>query len=162
MCAVTVVPILRGRWPQPSDSEREAYPCSMASRLAGALAVVGGAAWLVKVALIWQNGGTNTTDGLVGVLFNVGAVAILLALTIRAWLASAPQVGYRLLSVLAVTLAFVAAVNVPIALGWVLFGRTWLAEELGIILTAVVAVVLGARWVTHGRGEGLGQERGAA
>lgn len=85
----------------------------MASRLAGALAVVGGAAWLVKVALIWQNGGTNTTDGLVGALFDVGAVTILLALTIRVWLASARTVRYRLLFV---------------------------------------------RWVTHGRGEGQGQD----
>jgi hypothetical protein len=134
----------------------------MASRLVGALAVVGGAAWLVKVALIWQNGGTNTTDGLVGALFNVGAVTILLALTIRAWLASARQVRYRLLSVLAVTVAFVAAVDVPILIGWVLFGRTWLAEELGIILTAVVAVVLGTRWATQGRGEGQGQARRTA
>lgn len=134
----------------------------MALRLAGALAVVGGAAWLVKVALIWQNGGTNTTDGLVGALFDVGAVTILLALTIRAWLASARQVRYRLLSVLAVTVAFVAAVDVPILIGWVLFGRTWLADELGIILTAAVAVVLGARWVTRGRGEGPGLERRTA
>lgn len=134
----------------------------MASRLAGALAVVGGPAWLVKVALIWQNGGTNTTDGLVGAMFTVGAVTILLALMIRAWLASAPQVRYRLLSVLAVVVAFVAAVDVPILVGWVLLGRTWLAEELGIILTAVAAVVLGTRWVIRGRGEGQGQERRTA
>ena len=134
----------------------------MALRLAGALAVVGGAAWLVKVALIWQNGGTNTTDGLVGVLFTVGAVAILLALVVRVWSASDPQVRYRLLSVLAVAVAFVAAVDVPILLGWVLLGRTWLAEELGIILTAVAAVVLGTRWVIRGRGTGQGQERTTA
>jgi hypothetical protein len=134
----------------------------MALRLAGALAVVGGAAWLVKVALIWQNGGTNTTDGLVGALFTLGAVTILLALIIRAWLASAPQVRYRLLSVLAVTVAFVAAVDVPILLGWVLLGRTWLAEELGIILTAVAAVVLDTRWVIRGRGAGQRRERRTA
>jgi hypothetical protein len=134
----------------------------MALRLAGALAVVGGAAWLVKVALIWQNGGTNTTDGFVGALFTLGAVTILLALMIRAWLASAPQVRYRLLSVLAVTVAFVAAVDVPILLGWVLLGRTWLAEELGIILTAVAAVVLGTRWVIRGRGAAQGHERRTA
>lgn len=134
----------------------------MALRLAGALAVVGGAAWLVKVALIWRNGGTNTTDGLVGALFTLGAVTILIALMIRAWLASDPQVRYRLLSVLAVAVAFVAAVDVPILLGWVLLGRTWLAEELGIILTAVAAVVLGTRWVIRGRGTGQGQERTTA
>jgi hypothetical protein len=63
----------------------------MAARIAGVLAVVGGAAWLVKFVLIWENGGTNTTDGLVGVLFDVGAVAILLALGVNArW---APKSG---------------------------------------------------------------------
>ena len=49
----------------------------MATRVAGALAVLGGVAWLVKFALIWENGGSNTTDGLVGVLFDIGAIGIL-------------------------------------------------------------------------------------
>ena len=119
----------------------------MASRIAGALAVIGGLAWLVKVALIWENGGTNTTDGLVGVLFDVGAVAILLALVTRAWCVPGPGVlRHRPVAVAAVVLAFAAAVNVPILLGWVLFGRTWLAEEAGIVLTAAAALVLGFRW----------------
>lgn len=119
----------------------------MATRVAGVLAIVGGVAWLVKFALIWQNGGTNTTDGLVGVLFDVGAVAILLALGIHAW--CAPRQGllrHRPIAVLVFVVAFAAAVNLPIVLGWVLFGRTWLAEEVGVLLTAVAAVVLGFRW----------------
>jgi hypothetical protein len=123
----------------------------MAFRIAGVFAVVGAAAWLVKVALIWENGGTNTTDGLVGVLFDIGAIGIALGAGIRAW--HAPGSGllrHRLVAVLAVLVAFVAAVNVPILLGWVLFGRTWLAEEMGVILTAVVALVLGVRWVSAG------------
>ena len=111
--------------------------------------MVGGTAWLVKFALIWQNGGTNTTEGLVGVLFDVGAVAILLALVVRAW--CAPRRGltrYRLVAVLLVVVAFAAAVNLPILLGWGLFGRTWLAEEVGVLLTAVAAIILGFRWTT--------------
>jgi hypothetical protein len=124
----------------------------MASRIAGVLAVVGGAAWLVKVALIWRNGGTNTTDGLVGVLFDVGAVAILLALAVRAWFV--PNRGllrYRPVALLAALVVFAAAVNVPIVVGWALFGRTWLAEEVGVLLTAVAAVVLGLRWAVPRR-----------
>jgi hypothetical protein len=120
----------------------------MAIRIAGVLALVGGAAWLVKVALIWENGGTNTTDGLVGVLFDVGAIGILLGAGIRAW--HAPARGllrHRLVALLAVVVAFVAAVDLPILLGWVLFGRTWLAEEVGVILTAIGALALGVRWV---------------
>ena len=123
----------------------------MAFRIAGVFAVVGAAAWLVKVALIWENGGTNTTDGLVGVLFDIGAIGIALGASIRAWHAPASGVlRHRLVAVLAVLVAFVAAVNVPILLGWVLFGRTWLAEEVGVMLTAVGALVLGVRWVSAG------------
>jgi hypothetical protein len=34
--------------------------------------------------------------------------------------------------------------------GWWLIGRTWVAEELGIVLTAVAALVVGVRWATVG------------
>ena len=125
----------------------------MPFRIAGVLAVVGGVAWLVKLALIWQNGGTNTTDGLVGVFFGIGAVGILLAAGIRGWYAPARGIlRYRAVALVAVVVSFVAAVNLPILLGWALFGRTWLAEEVGVLLTAVAALVLGTRWVTDGLG----------
>lgn len=143
--------VIGGVRQRPEQVTIQVYPWRMASRIVGVLAVVGGAAWLVKVALIWQNGGTNTTDGLVGVLFDVGAVAILLALTARAWLVPAELLWKRVLTVVAVVVAFAAAVNVPIVLGWALFGQGWLAEELGILMTAVAAVVLGLRWATPRR-----------
>ena len=125
----------------------------MGTRVAGVLAVTGGVAWLAKVALIWRNGGTNTTDGIVGVLFDVGAVAILLALTIRVWVVPR-SLRFKLVAVLAVLLAFVAVVNMPNALGWLLFGQIWLAEEVGVLLTAVSAIVLGIRWAIRGRERG--------
>ena len=57
------------------------------------------------------------------------------------------------MAVLVVVVAFVAAVNLPILLGRVLLGRTWLAEEVGILLTAAAALVLGFRWtITRRRG----------
>jgi hypothetical protein len=127
------------------------YPGDMASRVAGVFAMVGGVAWLVKFALIWENGGTNTTDGLVGVLFDIGAVGILLGAGVRAWCAAARKpLWIRLLVLLAVVAAFAAAVNLPILLGWALFGRSWVAEEVGVLLTAVGALVLGARWASAG------------
>ena len=125
----------------------------MGTRVAGVLAVTGGVAWLAKVALIWRNGGTNTTDGIVGVLFDVGAVAILLALTIRVWVVPR-SLRFKLVAVLAVLPAFVAVVNMPMALGWLLFGQIWLAEEVGVLLTAVSAIVLGLRWAIRGRERG--------
>ena len=46
-----------------------------------------------------------------------------------------------------------ARLAVPFGLtlvGWWLIGRTWVAEELGIALTAVAALVVGVRWATVG------------
>ena len=124
----------------------------MASRIAGVFALVGGVAWVLKFALIWQNGGTNTTEGLVGVLFDIGAVGVLLAALVRVWYTLAERrLRYRLVALLAAVLTFAAAVNLPIMLGWLLFGRTWLAEEVGVLPTAVAAIILGTRWVISGR-----------
>ena len=125
----------------------------MIARLAGALALTGGVAWLVKVALIWENGGTNTTEGLVGLLFTVGAVAIVLAAVMWAW-QSRPRatVSGRVGAVLLAVVAFVAAVNLPIVAGWQVFGRTWVAEEVGVVVTALLAVSLGQRWLRSGSG----------
>ena len=76
-----------------------------------------------------------------------------LALTIRVWVVPR-SLRFKLVAVLAVLLAFVAVVNMPIALGWLLFGQIWLAEEVGVLLTAVSAIVLGLRWAIRGRERG--------
>ncbi len=123
----------------------------MVPRLAGALAVVGGTAWLVKVALIWDNSGTNTTDGMVGVLFDIGAIAIASAAVLRAWYWRAATLPWRrLLAVLIALVAFLAAMNLPILLARQVFGRTWYADEVGILLTAAGALVLGVGWLRAG------------
>lgn len=46
--------------------------------------------------------------------------------------------------------AFFAAVDLPILVGWRLFGRTWLAEEVGVLLTGVLTVALGQWWLRVG------------
>ena len=123
----------------------------MVPRLAGALALVGGVAWLVKVALIWGNSGTNTTEGMVGILFSTGAVAIALAACLRAWHSpSANRLWIRVSAVLVALAAFVAAVNLPILVGWQIFGRTWFAEEVGVLVTALLAMLLGQQWLRFG------------
>lgn len=117
-------------------------------RILGVLALVGAAAWLGKVGLIWANGGTDTTGGAVGVLLYVGLVALAGAAMTRAWyLPNLSKVRWRVLSSVMAVLAVVAAVNLPILLAYVVMGKTWLAEETGIILVALLALDFGVMWI---------------
>ena len=56
----------------------------------------------------------------------------------------------RVFAVLVALAAFVAAVNLPILVGWQIFGRTWFAEEVGVLVTALLAMLLGQRWLRFG------------
>jgi hypothetical protein len=126
----------------------------MIARAAAWLALLGGVIWLVKVLLIWQNGGTNTTGGVIGVLFVAGAVCISSAAAVLGWqLSSAFHPVWRIAALVVAVVAVVALVDLPILLGWLVLGHTWLAEELGIVLTAIVAAVFGMRALgTSGNG----------
>lgn len=94
------------------------------------------------------NSSQRPTEGMVGLLFTVGAVAIALGAVAWTWQSrpAAPIFG-RVLSVLAAVVAFVAAVNLPILVGWQVFGRSWVAEEVGVVMTALLAVAFGHRWL---------------
>jgi hypothetical protein len=123
----------------------------MVSRCSGALSVLGGLAWILKFALIWMNGGTETTQGVVGILFVAGAISLALADGVRAWyLPDTAKVWPRILAALAFLAALVLMVNLPILIGWKLWGRLWIAEEVGVILTALIAVGLGIKWLIRG------------
>jgi hypothetical protein len=123
----------------------------MISRYSGALALVGGLVWIIKVALIWMNGGTGTTGGVVGILFITGAMSLGISGGIRAWyLPSTLKIWPRALASAAFLAVLVLMVDLPILIGWQLFGNIWIAEELGIILTALIAVGLGTQWLLRG------------
>ena len=123
----------------------------MMSRGSGAVAVAGGLAWILKTVLIWANGGTNTTGGVVGILFVAGAALLAVAGGIRAWyLPRTLKVWPRVLAAAASLVVLVLMVDVPILIGWQLFGGVWIAEEIGIVLTAVIALVMGVRWLMRG------------
>lgn len=123
----------------------------MLPRLLGVLALVGGTAWLAKVVVVWANDGANTTEGVAGALFLVGLAAIAGAAVTRAWyLPRSPKILWRVLSAAGALVALLAAVNLPILLAWTVIGRTWFAEEAGIVLVAVLAVLVGARWIRRG------------
>lgn len=115
-------------------------------RITGVLALVGGVAWLAKVAVLAVNDGVDPTGWLAGRLFDLGAVALVLAACLRAWTwRPAASVRDRALLVAVAVLVFVVAVNVPIQLGGLVLGDLWLAEEIGVVLIALLALVVGVR-----------------
>lgn len=114
-------------------------------RVASVAAVLGGLGWLTKVGLIWANDGSNTGDGLVGVMFFVGLAGLVAALA---------AAGYTLVETAPVWLRLVVTVATPVlvmlvwqmldqAIKAVYTQQTWLRDEVNIVLAAVVALVLG-------------------
>lgn len=100
---------------------------------------------MVKVGLIWANGGENTSSGLVGYMFYVGLAGVFIALA---------AAGYTLVEKAPVWLRGVVAIATPllVLMVWQLLDQaikgvyasdTWLRDELSIIVVAVVALVMG-------------------
>jgi hypothetical protein len=108
-----------------------------------------GSASLRWCARRWgEDADARRVSGMVGSLFTTGAVAIALAACLRAWHSpSANRLWSRVFAVLVALAAVVAAVNLPILVGWQIFGRTWFAEEVGVLVTAPLAMLLGQRWL---------------
>ena len=111
-------------------------------RPARLLALTGGLIWVVKIVLIWQNGGTNRFGGTVGLMFMIGTVLLAAAAVLWTWRAtrgrSFPMRAGLLLG--ALTVLFLA-INLPILVGQTLFPGSWLADEFGVILVAVAAII---------------------
>jgi hypothetical protein len=106
---------------------------------------VGGAGWLLKVFLIWGNGGENTGSGPVGYMYLVGWVAFAVALG---------AAGYTLVERAPVWLRGVVAVATPllVLMVWQLMdqgiksvypGSSWLRDELSVVIAGVIALVMG-------------------
>jgi hypothetical protein len=117
-------------------------------------AVIGGVAWLVKVALIWANGGTNTDEGVVGLAYLVGLVGVVVAVGALGWLLTRGR---------PVWLRAVATIVFPVVVfvGWQLLDglikavyteENWVQGEITIVIAALVALgVGGSALVRSGR-----------
>jgi hypothetical protein len=114
-------------------------------RIASIAAVVGGLGWLLKVALIWGNGGENTDGGLVGVMYLLGLVGLVVALG---------AAGYTLVETAPVWLRAVVVVAMPLLvfMVWQMVDQAikalyttenWLQDELSIVLAGLIALALG-------------------
>ena len=111
-------------------------------RPARLLALTGGLFWIVKIVLIWQNGGTNRFGGTVGLMFMIGAVLLAAAIVLWTWRATHGRSFLIRAGLLFVALIVLfLAINLPILVGQSLFPGSWLADEFGVILVAVAAII---------------------
>lgn len=114
-------------------------------RIASVTAVLGGLAWLLRVGLVVTDSGHSTDSELVGYATLVGWVALAIALA---------AAGYTLVEVAPVWLrAVVAAATMLLVLmmWWLadegaksmLPGDSWLRDEVSMVISAVIALVMG-------------------
>jgi hypothetical protein len=111
-------------------------------RLARILALTGGLSWIVKVLLIWENGGTNRFGGTVGLMFMIGTVLLAAAAVLWTWHATRGRsLLLRAGLPLGALIVLLLAINLPILVAQALFSGSWLADEFGVILVAVAAII---------------------
>jgi hypothetical protein len=122
-------------------------------RIASTAAIVGGVALLMKVGLIWGNGGVATNDGPVLLMYVLGFAALFVALA---------AAGYTLVESAPVWLRGVVAIATPllVLMMWELFdqgvksvypGNSWVRDEVSIVLAAGLAILMGMWGFTRHR-----------
>lgn len=111
-------------------------------RPARILALTGGLFWIVKILLIWENGGTNRYEGAVGIMFLIGTVLLASATVLWIWHAShGRSLLLRAGLLLGGLFVLLLAINLLSLVGYFVFPGSWLAGELGVILVAIAAII---------------------
>jgi hypothetical protein len=134
---------------------------SIALRVAAFAWLVGGAAWIVKILLIWENGGANTAEGVVGVAFIAGLAGLVVAgaaggfALLRRWGVWLATAGV----VLGAVATFIAFNLVDSLLQAIVPASGWFEEEVGIVGAAVLALVLGLSALSSRFPAGLARAR---
>jgi hypothetical protein len=135
-----------------------------ARQVAMGAGLVGGFAWLVKVGLIWANGGTNTDQGVVAAMYLLGLGGLAVgAGAAGAALTAGRGVALRALGGAAGLVAFVVVFAVlDVVLSPLAPEDSWARDEMQIVGAAVLALVLVAvaAW-QRSRGAGRGSSAGA-
>ena len=116
-----------------------------ASKIASLTALIVGVAWLLKVILIWAGGGANTDGGLVAVSYFVGVAALAVALLTGGYavVARAPVWLRAVVSVATLLLGWILFTSIDSAAKGVYSADGWFRDELGILICALVALVVG-------------------
>ena len=122
-------------------------------RVAAAAWLLGGVAWLVKLTLIFVNGGSNTDEGVVavaflaGVAFLVAAGAVTGFVLLRRWNTWLAAAGVPL----GVAITLVGINVIDGVLQGIVPASGWFDEEVGILGAAVLAVLAGLAFVARER-----------
>jgi hypothetical protein len=105
-------------------------------------ALVGGLAWLVKVALIWGNEGTNLDEGAVGAMYLAGLVGLVVAAGAAgaALTRTRPTWVRALAGVLGVAAFVLVSEVLDAVLSPLAEEGSWQREEVAIVATALLAV----------------------
>jgi hypothetical protein len=118
----------------------------MARKTALVAAAVGGLGWLVKVVLIWGNGGTNLDQGVVAVAYVVGLLALVTA-SAAAGAALARRQPWWIrgaAAVLGVVVFFLVSEALDAVVSPLAPAGTWQRDEVSIVATAVLALACAA------------------
>ena len=106
------------------------------------LALTGGLSWIVKVLLIWENGGTNRFGGTVGLMFMIGTVLLASATVLWTWRATGRRsLLMRAGLLLGALMVLLLTINLASVVAYFIFPGSWLAGEFGVILVAVAAII---------------------
>lgn len=130
------------------------------TRFAAFAALVCGGAWLVKVALIAGNGGSNTDTGMVAAAYLIGLSAAAVALLAGGYtvVRTAPSWLRAVVSVATLMLGAVLFSAVDTLAKTVYAGEGWVRDEIGIAVSALVALGFGVLGLRRARRAAAGVE----
>jgi hypothetical protein len=123
--------------------------------IAGTTLVVGGVAWLLKLAVIVATGGRVVDTGAAAVFYLLGFLLLVIGSTgLGLWLTTNRAVPLRIAAVVLSPVAFLASVALldviaRAAVGGL--GPSYVPDEAGVFLAAAVWLVLGAMLVGFAR-----------
>jgi hypothetical protein len=106
--------------------------------------LTGGLGWVVKVALIWDNDGTNTDEGIVAVLYFLGLASMVVAAAAAGvWVTAHRPVVVRVLAgMIGVVVVFGLFSLFDAVLSPLVSDGHWFQQEVEIVATAMVGLVL--------------------
>lgn len=118
-----------------------------------ALSLTCGAAWLIKQVAIVASGGADADSPLIATLWATGMITFVLASATGAGLAlrTLPMWARVVVGILAVPVSFIVLQVLDAVVDGVYTADGWFAQEIPLVLAALVMAALGVRSLTERR-----------